>query len=52
MIRIADLDELAIDAYRDHYKTWFAALLAAFVGGWLGTMMVLALLWIFIPCVG
>lgn len=52
MIRIADLDELAIDAYRTHFKTWLYAALAAFVGGWLGTMMVIVLLWIFIPCVG
>ena len=52
MIRIADLGELTGDAYKQHRNTWFAALLAAFVGGWLGTTMVIALLWLFTPCVG
>jgi hypothetical protein len=49
MIRVADLESVA-DASNQRRNLWVVALLAAFIGGFSGTTIAMALLWLFIQC--
>lgn len=51
MIRIADLESVT-DGANQQRNLWTVALLAAFIGGFSGTTIAMALLWLFIQCPG
>jgi hypothetical protein len=51
MIRVADL-EGTTDIQNSHRDIWAAALLAAFIGGFSGTVTAIVLLSLFIPWPG